>query len=111
MRTTSNTDAITRTATDAPAANTAAVVKELADANEQWIVDTISWSLSGTVAAVPKLTIKSNAVTLWQVEIPAVGVGHIVFQRGFPIIKGQELEVSLAAAGAAAISTLSITYR
>lgn len=99
-----------RLAVDAPAANTSAVVTLAADANEEWVIHTVSCSYDAAPTA-GQVTIALAADTI-VLDITATGPNHFEFPIGLRCgAKNTAVTVTLKAAGVGVVGSLAVTYR
>ncbi len=85
--------------TNAPVANTDAVVTFAASANKAWSITSISWSYDGSPTG-GNLTVAVGGVTKFQVDITAAGPGFFGLGLGIGGEKNQAVVFTLAAGGA-----------
>lgn len=90
-----------------PAANTAAVVTVAAVSGKTTAVHGVQWSYS-TSPTGGKLTITSNSVSLWEVDITAGGPGG--FNFCLPGTPSQNVVITLASGTGACVGKLNVQY-
>lgn len=97
----------TDTLTHAPAANTAAVVTLAGVAGSRRVVAGVAWSYDADPTG-GALTIASNGVTIFQIDITGKGPGFIPFRPGIAGAYGLPLAITLTAGGAAVTGKVNV---
>ena len=94
-----------------PAANTAAIVTLAARAGERRVISQIDYSLSGTIASAPALTITGLHGGTYSIVVPAaVAVNQLRFSQPLVGLVNTAVVVTLAAAGASAIGKINVVH-
>lgn len=90
-----------------------AVFTKNAASDEFWCIGRIDWSYSNATSG-GKLTIEYGSTTVWEIDIPATGPGHIEFK--FPdflhndFTKDEALTITLHHGGGSAVKKLNVRY-
>jgi hypothetical protein len=96
--------------TNAPAANTAAVVIIAGEPRRHTLICGLQWSYNAAPTG-GALTVVQGGNTIWQVDIPTSGVGFIPSDETLKWKcpnEGQAVTVTLAAGGAAVTGKLNV---
>jgi hypothetical protein len=93
-----------------PEANAAAEIVLAAEKDQQWLIDAIDFSYSGTPTG-GMLTVISGSQTLYKMYLTQSGAFRREFVRGLQCPRESPVTVTLSAGGEGISGTLHVQYR